>query len=78
MKFPVVSPAEYFSAFSFCLDCSVWGGPSVFWKFVVPLYCGSSSLWVGVGQVAWQGFLVREACIRVLVGGTGSLLSGVQ
>ena len=32
----------------------------------------------GVGQVACQGFLVREACIGVLVGGAGSLLSGVQ
>ena len=32
----------------------------------------------GVGQVAYQGFLVREACIGVLVGGTGFLLSGVQ
>ena len=31
----------------------------------------------GVGQVAYQGFLVREACIGVLVGGTGFLLSGV-
>ena len=27
----------------------------------------------GVGQVACQGFLVRGACIYVLVGGTGSL-----
>ena len=29
-------------------------------------------------QVACQGFLVREACVGVLVGGTGFLLSGVQ
>ena len=29
----------------------------------------------GVGRVACQGFLVREACIGVLVGGAGSLLS---
>ena len=50
------------------------------------LYSGSlwsSLLWSflavgGVGQVAYQGFLVREACIGVLVGGTGFLLSGVQ
>ena len=50
------------------------------------LYSGSlwsSLLWRflpvgGVGRVACQGFLVREACISVLVGGTGSLLSGVQ
>ena len=32
----------------------------------------------GVGQLACQGFLVREACVSVLVGGAGSLLSGVQ
>ena len=27
---------------------------------------------------ACQGFLVREACVSVLVGGAGFLLSGVQ
>ena len=32
----------------------------------------------GVVQVACQGFLVSEACVRVLVGGAGLLLSGVQ
>ena len=32
----------------------------------------------GVGWVACQGFLVREACVPVLVGGAGFLLSGVQ
>ena len=32
----------------------------------------------GVVQVASQGFLVREACVSVLVGGAGFLLSGVQ
>ena len=32
----------------------------------------------GVGRMACQGFLVREACVSVLVGGAGSLLSGVQ
>ena len=31
-----------------------------------------------VGRVACQGFLVREACVRVLLGGAGFLLSGVQ
>ena len=45
--------------------------------------CSSSLLWRflavgGVGQVASQGFLVREAYVGVLVGGAGSLLSGVQ
>ena len=45
--------------------------------------CDSSLLWRfvpvgGVGRVACQGFLVREVCVSVLVGGAGSLLSGVQ
>ena len=31
-----------------------------------------------VVQVACQGFLVREACVNVVVGGAGFLLSGVQ
>ena len=50
------------------------------------LYSGSlwrSLLWSflvvgGVVWVAFQGFLVREACVGVLVGGVGFLLSGVQ
>ena len=29
----------------------------------------------GVGWVACQGFLVREACVGVLVGGAGFILS---
>ena len=45
--------------------------------------CGSSLLWRflpvgGVGQVACQGFLIREACVSVLGDGAGSLVSGVQ
>ena len=32
----------------------------------------------GVGQVACQGFLVREACVSVLVDGAGFLLFAVQ
>ena len=32
----------------------------------------------GAGQVACQGFLVWEACVGVLVGEAGFLLSGVQ
>ena len=77
-------PAEYLSSSSFCLDCFVWGGVSVYWKFVFPLYCGGSSLlwkFLPVGGFVWvacQGFLVREACVSVLVGGAGSPLSGVQ
>ena len=43
----------------------------------------SSFLWSflavgGVGWVACQGFLVKEACVGVLVGGAGFLLSGVH
>ena len=52
--YPVSLPAQYFSAFSFCLDCCVWGGLSIFWQFVVPLYCGASLLWVGL-----DGWLVK-------------------
>ena len=45
--------------------------------------CGSPLLWnflpVGrVGRVACQGFLVREACVSVLMGRAGFPLSGVQ
>ena len=32
----------------------------------------------GVVSVACQGFLVREACVGVLVGGAGFFLSGMQ
>ena len=32
----------------------------------------------GVVRVACQGFLVREACVGVLVGGAGFFLPGVQ
>ena len=32
----------------------------------------------GVGRVACQGILVMEACVGVLVGGAGFLLSGVH
>ena len=32
----------------------------------------------GVGHVACQGFLVREACVGVLVGGARLILPGVQ
>ena len=43
-------PAEYFSAFSFCLYCCIWGALSVGWKFMVPLNCGVGSMWVGLGH----------------------------
>ena len=46
------------------------------------LYAGSLCFLfiLEVAPYGWdcQGFLVREACISVLVGGAGSLLSGVQ
>ena len=60
--YPVPLPTEYFSVFSSCLDCCVWGGLSIFWQFVVPLYCGGSSLCVGLNgwlvKVSWLGKLV--------------------
>ena len=60
--YPVPLPAGYYSAFSSCLDCCVWGGLTVFWQFVVPLYFEGSSLWVGldgwVDKVFWLGKLV--------------------
>ena len=53
------------------------------WPFCILVVCGSSLLSRflavdGVGWVAYQGFQVREACVHVLVGGAGLLLSGVQ
>ena len=60
--YPVPLPAEYFFAFSSCLECCVWGGLSVFWQFVVPLYCGVSSLWVGL-----DGWLVKDSWLGKLV-----------
>ena len=76
--YPVPLPAGYSSVSSSCLYCCVWGGLSVFWQFVE-----FSLLWCflavgGIVSVACQGFLVREACVSVLVGGAGFLLSGVQ
>ena len=32
----------------------------------------------GIIRLTCQGFLVRETCVGVLVGGVGFLLSGVQ
>ena len=32
----------------------------------------------GAGYLACRGLLAREACVGVLVGGAGFLLSGVQ
>ena len=66
------------SVSSSCLYFCVWGGVSVFCQFVE--FC---LLWrfLTVGVFVWMacpGFLVREACVGVLVGGAGLLLSRVQ
>ena len=76
--YPVPLPALYFSAFSSCLDCCVWGGLSVFWQYVAFSLLWSFLSVDGVVRVACQGFLAREACVGVLVGGDGFILSGVQ
>ena len=75
--YPVPLSAGYFSAFSSCLYCCLG------WPFRILAVCGFSLLWRfltvgGVGQVACQGFLVREACVGVLLGGAAFLLSGGQ
>ena len=76
--YPIPLHAGYSSFSLSCLYCCVWGGLSVFWQFVE-----FSLLWrfltvCGFVQVACQGFLVREACVGVPVGGAGFLLSGMQ
>ena len=76
--YPVPLPAGYTSVSSSCLYCCVWGGLSVFWQFVEFSLLLSFFTVGGIVQVSCQGFLVREACIRVLVGGAVFLLSGVQ
>ena len=75
---PVPLPAGYFSTSSSCLYCCVWGGLSVFWQFVEFSLLWSFLTVGGVVLVVCQGFLVREACVSVLVGGAGFLFSGVQ
>ena len=54
-------PAGYFSAFSSCLHCCVWGGLSVFWLSVVPFYCGDFTHWVGLDD-----WLVKVSCLGKL------------
>ena len=56
---------------------SVFGVASVFWQFVEFSLLWSFLAVGGVGLVACQGFLVREACVDVLVDGAVFLLSGV-
>ena len=57
---------------------AVWGGLSVFWQFVEFSLLWSFLTVGGVVREAYQGFLVREVCVSVLVVGSGFLLSGVQ
>ena len=76
--YPVPLPAGCSSVSSSCLYFCVWGGFFVFWQFVEFSLLWSFLAVGGVVSVACQGFLVREACVCVLVGGAGFLLSGVQ
>ena len=71
--YPVPLPAGYSSVSSSYLYCCVWGGLSIFWEFVVFSLLWSFLTVGGVGQVACQGLLVRDACVCVLVGGAGFL-----
>ena len=76
--YSVPLPAGYSFVSSSCFYCCVWGGLSVFWQFVEFSLLWSFLAVGGVVRVAFQGFLVREPCVGVLVGGAGFLLSGVQ
>ena len=71
-------PAGYSSVSSSCLYCCVWGGLSVFHQFVELSLLWNFLAMGGVVRMVCQGFLVWEACVGVLVGGAGFLLSGVQ
>ena len=75
--YPVPLPAGYSSISSSWLYYCVWGGLSIFWEFVEFSLLWSFLTVDGVVSVACQGFLVRETCVGVLVGGAGFLLSGV-
>ena len=75
--YPVPLPVGYSSVSSSWLYCCVWGGLSVFWEFVELSLLWSFLTVGGVVLVACQGFLVREACVGILLGGAGFLPSGV-
>ena len=74
--YPVPLPAEYplslhlvyIAVFgvAFLYSGSLW----------ISLYCGGFLLWMGLDGWIVKGFLVREACVSVLVDGAGFLLSG--
>jgi len=53
--YPVPLSTGYFSAFSSCLYCCVWGGLSVFWQFVEFSLLWSFFAVGGVGWVPCQG-----------------------
>ena len=76
--YPVPLPTGYSSVSSSWLYFCIWGGLSVFWQFVEFSLLWSFLTVGGVVQVTCPGFLVREACVGVLVGGAGFLLSRVQ
>ena len=65
---PVPLPAGYSSVSSSWLYCSIWSGLSVFSQFVEFSLLWSFLAVDEVVSVACQGFLVREACVGVLVG----------
>ena len=76
--YPVPLSAGYSSVSSSCLYCCVWGGLSVVCQFVEFSLLWSFFAVGGFVSVACQSFLLKEACMGVLVGGTRFLLSGVQ
>ena len=59
----------YIAVFGVAFCILAVGGSSLLWRFLA--VCG-------VGRVACQDFLTREACVCVLVCGAGFILSGVQ
>ena len=90
-RFPISSSLVWFGGhFSCSFTCCVFLCLFILfrlrclgWPFCILVVCGSSLLWRflpvgGVGRLACQGFLVREACISVLVGGAGFVLPGVH
>ena len=76
--YSVPLPAGYFSASSSCLYFCVCACLSVFWQFVKYSLLWSFLTVGGFGWVACQDFLVRQACVGVLVCGAGFLPSVVQ